>query len=128
MPTRGGGITWKSGKSPEQFASSIQAFKSRFVDLLAVEMEVVKAAGVKLAKIYAPVDTGELRDSIEGAVDRMAQVVVISLTATAGHASHQEYGTVSQSGKPYLRPALQAMAPMVIKRVSSAWDRAWASV
>lgn len=128
MPGGGGGINWKSGKSPDDFAGNIRSFKSNFVDYLAIEMRALKEAGVQLAKAKAPVDTGELRDSIDGAVDHMAQTVIISLSATADHAPFQEFGTIYQAAQPYLRPALQALAPMVVKRVSSAWERAWRTV
>jgi HK97 gp10 family phage protein len=57
------------------------------------------------AKMYAPVDTGELRDSIEViAVDTQKKTVDVG--AYAEHAIYQELGTRKQSGTPYLRPSL----------------------
>lgn len=130
MPPLSGktGIKWKSGNSPEDFVDDLRSFRSALMENLAVEFAILKEAGVAIAKQYAPVETGELRDSIEGAVKKMAKVVIIQLKAGADHAPHQEFGTIYQSGKPFIRPAMNALAPMVVKRVSDAWDRAAKSV
>src|SRR5688500_8616114 len=54
------------------------------------------------AKQLAPVDTGLLRNSLQTRVDG-------PLKATVGtnveYASHQEFGTRHQKGKPFLTPA-----------------------
>ncbi|MFC5947074.1 HK97-gp10 family putative phage morphogenesis protein [Pseudonocardia lutea] len=54
------------------------------------------------AKRYAPVDTGELRESITAEVHGTTGTV----KATAEHAAYVELGTRYQSAQPYLRPAL----------------------
>jgi HK97 gp10 family phage protein len=52
---------------------------------------------------YCPVDTGELRDSIEAlpAVDGFGQVRV-----GTDHWRYVEYGTRNMSAQPFMRPAL----------------------
>ena len=64
----------------------------------------VKMAEVLLpeAKLLAPVDTGFLKDS--GEVDAVSTEV--SVVFAAPYAVFQEFGTSTQSGHPFLRPAI----------------------
>ena len=68
------------------------------------------------AKTFSPVDTGNLKASIQ------AQPRENPLSWTVGtpveYAPHQEYGTVNQSGTPFLRPA--------VERVRQPFIDAWA--
>lgn len=63
------------------------------------------------AQRYAPVRTGELRDSIDHQVvndrspDGFDQMLVVY--ATAEHAGFVELGTSRSPAQPYLRPALE---------------------
>ena len=75
---------------------------------------------VDLAKQLAPVDDGDLRNSIapapgDGAYQRR-------VVATAAHAVHQEYGTIFQPGTPFMRashadlqPSFKADVRMLVK-------------
>lgn len=58
---------------------------------------------VGIAKALAPVDEGELRDSIEytGGMGRL------SAAARAPHAAHVEFGTATQAARPYMIPAFR---------------------
>jgi len=55
------------------------------------------------AKAYAPIDTGELRASIHKTTS--------GVTATAKHASYQEYGTYKMQAQPFMRPAISTVMP-----------------
>jgi HK97 gp10 family phage protein len=55
------------------------------------------------AKAFAPVLTGELRDSIHSVIDGLSGEVV----ATADHAEYVEDGTSVMAPQPYMGPALQ---------------------
>lgn len=76
--------------------AAIEAAKNRLCDR-------VTEAIAEDARRYAPVDTGELRGSIQAtpAVDGVGHVI-----ATADHASYVELGTYKMDAQPYLRPAL----------------------
>lgn len=58
------------------------------------------------AQKLAPVDTGELRDSIAYLVRRVQTGYAIVITAGAEHALYVELGTSRMSAQPYLRPVL----------------------
>lgn len=63
---------------------------------------------LETAVILAPFDTGNLRASIEvfqGGV-KFQKLVGVDLSKVK-YASYQEFGTVTMSAQPYLRPALQ---------------------
>ena len=55
------------------------------------------------AKTLAPVDTGNLRNSIT--TDARQGDLVAVVEATADYAAHQEFGTRFQRPQPYMRPA-----------------------
>lgn len=69
------------------------------------------------ARGRAPVDTGELRDSIAGRVINQNAGEVV---ATADHASYVEYGTVKMPAQPYLHPAADAARPKFEAAVAKA--------
>lgn len=60
------------------------------------------------AKTRAPVDTGALRNSIHGTMTGATEGEV---TTGVEYAVYQEYGTVYQSGQPFMRPAAEAVRP-----------------
>lgn len=60
------------------------------------------------AKVRAPVDTGALKNSIQARpVDELTSEVVVGVD----YAAHQEFGTVKMAAHPYLRPAVEEVAP-----------------
>ncbi len=66
------------------------------------------------AKAFAPVDTGYLRSSIYGEVegDGRSKVMSAVIGAEAYYAVYQEFGTSTQPGTPFLRPALERRVPL----------------
>lgn len=63
----------------------------------------------QLAQQYAPVDTGELQDSIDIDLELSGEELEGVLGATALHAPFQELGTVNHPPHPFLRPAMLAV-------------------
>lgn len=61
------------------------------------------------AKRLCPVDTGRLRASISHVVTVEAGEVVGVVGSNVDYAPHQEYGTSTQPGTPFLRPALDVL-------------------
>lgn len=58
------------------------------------------------AKSYAPVLSGELRESIDAEVVDGPSGPTAIITASAGHALSVEYGTVDTPAQPFLVPAV----------------------
>lgn len=58
------------------------------------------------ARALAPVDTGELRDSLDYVVRQTETTFAIVIFAGAEHALYVELGTSNMSAQPYLRPVL----------------------
>lgn len=84
------------------------AFLKKIEKSEGVHRVLVKAAeaGAAAARLYVPVDSGELLASIQvqenpdGTVDYVA---------TADHAVHVEFGTRDTPAQPFLRPAISAV-------------------
>ena len=69
------------------------------------------------AKVYAPVDTGALRNSI--AVDDPVTPDLAVVSASAEYAEHVEMGTAHAAAQPYLRPALDQHEREIVEAVSA---------
>lgn len=69
------------------------------------------------AKVRAPVDTGALRNSIQGSMtgDTEGQVAT-----GVNYAGYVEYGTRHAAAQPYLTPAAEAVKPSFIAAVEKA--------
>lgn len=69
-----------------------------------LERRALKVEGA--AKRHAPVDTGRLRASITHRLEVDALGLMAVVGTNVAYAIYQEFGTRSQHGTPYLRPAL----------------------
>lgn len=58
---------------------------------------------------YAPVDTGNLRSSIDYDTDVNEKVMIVGTNVE--YAPYQEFGTYKMAAHPYLRPALENHLP-----------------
>jgi HK97 gp10 family phage protein len=68
------------------------------------------------AKQLAPVDTGNLRNSITAEQQgTLAWIVAVG----AVYGIYQEYGTHKMAASPYLTPAFMAVAPALIEALGS---------
>lgn len=124
----GDAIVWQSGKDPLTFSRKLGTFESKLISNLRTVGKALVEAAVKLAKGYAPVDTGRLRDSISGSIEDMMNAVVIRLEVGVDYGIHQEFGTIYHDAQPYLRPALRDLEPQVVKRTVKAYNDALDSV
>ncbi len=69
------------------------------------------------ARHYVPVDTGDLKASIDLVIESSTEAIVGS---ALDYAPHVEFGTLNQSAQPYLYPAkndAEAAADRIMKRV-----------
>ena len=73
---------------------------------------------VAYAKVYAPVDTGRLRDSIRYEQQEPLSYAIIADPRNPktgrGYAVYPEYGTSKMPAQPYMRPALNEGLPKLL--------------
>ena len=97
-----------------EFKKSIASMKTSAVKNAETLEDKTLNVGLTVAKSKAPVDTGELRDSIK--------VGEGGLTVNAEHGASVEYGTFKQQAQPYFRPAVEAMSKYVEENVGGVLD------
>ena len=94
----------------------------------AVQKSTLEAAELvsETAKRLAPVDSGKLRDSIRALKSKFLNggAIVISGDKDAYYAHMVEYGTIKQSAKPHLRPALEINKQRTVSIVRKAVEDA----
>lgn len=118
------GIEWRSGKSPRAFNRNLSAFEKALIPRLQATAQALAAIGEGLAKKNAPVDTGTLRAAIKGSVEKMMAAVKLRIEVGVEYGVFPEFGTIYQEAQPYLRPALQKLAPIVVERTVKAYNKA----
>jgi len=95
--------------TPPKYESKIPALTAK---LTAVENRLLHSIGIAVegqASALAPVDTGNLRGSIDYRVN--PQEVSVSVGTPVEYGIYQELGTRRMSAQPYLEPAFTAMLP-----------------
>lgn len=75
---------------------------------------------VNQARSMAPVDTGNLRAGIHGAVDIGRTHVLGEVTASANYATYVEHGTSRMAPQPFMRPAQEATTPAWLQAIAQA--------
>jgi HK97 gp10 family phage protein len=102
--------------------------KSAVADGKAVSNLMIGAAIASQAKLLAPVDYGQLRNSLSASNTSRTELLnnmagekaealdtqglkddEVYVGSNSDHAIFQEYGTVKQPAQPYLRPAMEAI-------------------
>jgi len=88
-----------------------------------MELDVVGANMLDLARTLVPVRTGFLRGSIAYDV----RYIALYLSAGAYYAMWVEYGTRFMAARPFIRPAVDAyrdaFADAIMTAVENAWNR-----
>lgn len=110
MPPRQAGGPY-TGRGNFRFTSYIGQRTTQLLDAQARAAERTGAWAAEEARRLAPVDTGELRDSITFEVRRTATSFAIVVLAGAEHALYVELGTVNMNAQAYLRPVLDKIGP-----------------
>lgn len=75
------------------------------------------------AKDEAPVDTGTLKGSISRDTFEVNDSVIGLVGTNVDYAPYQEFGTVNQKGKPFLRPAIRKHRKDIKKAIYKALQR-----
>lgn len=84
--------------------------------------QVVRKAAADVqahAKMFAPVDTGNLRQSI---ITRSVDDLTSEIISGADYAIFQEYGTRFQPGTAHMRPALERVEPSFVAAIEQLGD------
>lgn len=106
---------------------NVEITRKGSIDPLAVERAVKKwlpAAGAAVegqAKLYAPVDTGLLRGSINHRVEGDTAIVGTNVE----YAPYQEYGTRRFRpgvGQPFMRPAIDVLRKKLVALLGKYYD------
>ena len=85
---------------------------------------VIKLNGSELqqkAQRYAPVDTGNLRRSIQLSIKDNGMTAEV--TATAEYSAYVEYGTRFMNAQPYVRPAFNEQKDIFINDLNKVVNR-----
>lgn len=93
------------------FESHVAEFKREIDNGMERVLEDVGKEVRDRAKELCPVDTGNLRDSIE----YEAAEESVSVYSDVEYAAYVELGTYKMAAQPYLRPALEEAGHMAIK-------------
>lgn len=118
------GIEWTT-ETPGELAGRFDGFADALEAELEAAIEDIVGWIESEAQDRASVDTGELRDSIEGTVLGVADLIAEGkIVAGADHAPFQEFGTIYQPPQPYLAPAFDAVRDRVVPRVQQAIENA----
>ncbi len=68
-------------------------------------LDMIGVMAADYAAALAPVDTGNLRNSLTSEVDEDEKAVYVGTNVE--YAPHVEYGTVKMKAQPYLKPAME---------------------
>lgn len=103
------------GRGNFRFTSYFRQRTTQLLDAQARAAERTGAWAAEEARRLAPVDTGELRDSISFQVRRTATSFAIVVLAGADHALYVELGTSRSHAQPYLRPVLDRIVAQYLQ-------------
>lgn len=116
-----------SGKvtGEQKVISNLKTY-SKYMDVgVQNAMETVVELIVEKAMTLAPVDTGKLRKSIVGTVQKMSGDLILgNVEATANYADYIEFGTSKAKAQPFLTPAIEEGLKILTKELENAHKRA----
>lgn len=66
--------------------------------------------------------TGYLQESVSWGVDRFGPIYTLTVASTALYSVYLEFGTERMAARPFMAPALQRWAPILVARLDSAFS------
>lgn len=115
-------LDWE-GDDPEVMAEKLENFGPRLADRLEDVLDQAVLRVQANAQRNVAVDTGRLRASIGGVVERLAGAL---LEGKVG--SNVSYARFVESDQPYLRPAVESIWPWLRREVITAVRETWDSL
>lgn len=101
-------FNWDSGKSPAELAAKFDELDDVVEEKLEEAMTTVVLKIEADASRKAPIDTGNLRGSIEGIVlGWVGEVLEAAVGSPVEYSQYQEFGTRYMDPNPYLEPAIE---------------------
>jgi hypothetical protein len=104
---------WSAEIIADTATPKLAAFSGRIEHEVEMELDVVGADMVDLAKELAPYDTGALRDSIY----HRAVGFELEFGNNVFYGLYQECGTRFQPGTPHIRPSLDANQQKILDAI-----------
>jgi HK97 gp10 family phage protein len=103
-----------------QIVAEMKAYEQRVQQVAATTLAEHAGQVAADARALAPVDTGELRDSIQVV---KTDDLHYQVEATAPYAAAVELGTVHQAAEPFLFPAFEASRNELPRKLAAALKR-----
>lgn len=89
-----------------RFKSNIDEVIKEIDEIIDKSLEAVKEDMIDHAKMIVPVDTGDLKKSIN-VINKSKRTVGFDYAKLMHYWAHVEFGTSKQRSQPYLRPTLR---------------------
>ena len=99
-------LRFDSGFAPEDFERRTEDLLRRGNAELEAVMQTLALATESDARRRAPVDTGNLRASLDSDVDSRRGRILAHVGTNVEYAAFVEFGTVNTGAQPFLRPAV----------------------
>lgn len=113
-------LEWDSGFDPDNAQETFEKMLSTADSRLLAVMTQAGWETEKEAKRYVPVDTTNLRDSIESRTQPQRNTILTEVGTNVEYAPHVEYGTRKMAAQPYLRPAVDEVSSKLERRIRMA--------
>lgn len=107
-----------------RLAASFQTASGQIGTEAASAVRVTALSVERDAKVFAPVDTGFLRNSIGHDFHDTDSAYEAEIGPTAEYAYFQEFGTSRMAPRAFLGPALDRNTPLFVEAMTQAADRA----
>lgn len=105
------------------FAADLKNLAKDTLPLVRVVVQKTAADIKRDAQLFAPVDIGNLRNSIGYETHQLAAAVTAEIGPTADYGAHVEYGTSTQGPAAYMGPAFDRHVGAFEKALGSIVDR-----
>lgn len=105
------------GFSTSQFVWNGEVIAAQLEAAIEAGMEETAVAAKERAQELARIKTGEMRDSIDAVVEKVANGFSLDLSVGTDHGLFNEIGTSRMPAQPMIRPAADSEFPKIAERV-----------
>lgn len=104
------------------YAAELRAHADHLEERASAAVRKAALDTMRDAKILAPVDTGNLRNSIT--TDATPRALRATVEATAEYATYQEFGTWKMAPQPFMGPATDRHEPPFLEAIAQLAEQA----